>query len=62
MIPATMRLSIAIHCIVGATCDEAMDRACAIDDQGGATGTSTTGSSASSEQRLFGSVDEVAAA
>ena len=60
--PATMRSSIAIHCIVGETRDEAIDRARAVyglrprnqsfDDWYAATG----------EQRLFGAVEEVAAA
>jgi alkanesulfonate monooxygenase SsuD/methylene tetrahydromethanopterin reductase-like flavin-dependent oxidoreductase (luciferase family) len=60
--PATMRFSIAIHCIVGETRDEAMDRARAIYDLRPRELTFDDWFAGSSEQRLFGSVDEVAAA
>jgi alkanesulfonate monooxygenase SsuD/methylene tetrahydromethanopterin reductase-like flavin-dependent oxidoreductase (luciferase family) len=59
--PATMRFSIAIHCIVGATRDEAMDRARAIYDLRPRDRNFDDWFVGSSEQRLFGSVDEVAA-
>jgi alkanesulfonate monooxygenase SsuD/methylene tetrahydromethanopterin reductase-like flavin-dependent oxidoreductase (luciferase family) len=60
--PATMRFSIAIHCIVGETRDEAMDRARAIYDLRPRHQNFDNWFVGSSEQRLFGSVDEVAAA
>lgn len=60
--PATMRFSIAIHCIVGETRDKAMDRARAIYDLRPRDQNFDDWFAGSSEQRLFGSVDEVAAA
>jgi F420-dependent oxidoreductase-like protein len=60
--PATMRFSIAMHGIVGATRDEAMDRARAIYGLRPRDLTFDDWFAGSSEQRLFGSVDEVAAA
>jgi F420-dependent oxidoreductase-like protein len=60
--PATMRFSIAIHGIVGETRDEAMDRARAIYDLRPRDATFDDWLDGASDQRLFGSVDEVAAA
>ena len=60
--PATMRFSIAIHCIVGETRDEAMNRAHAIYDLRRRDLNFDDWFVSTSEQRLFGSVDEVAAA
>lgn len=60
--PATMRSSIAIHCIVGATRDEAMDRARAVYDLRPRDQPFDDWFAATGEQRLFGSVDDVAAA
>jgi alkanesulfonate monooxygenase SsuD/methylene tetrahydromethanopterin reductase-like flavin-dependent oxidoreductase (luciferase family) len=60
--PATMRFSIAIHGIVGETRDEAMDRARAIYGLRARDQSFDDWFAGSSEQRLFGSVDEVAAA
>ena len=60
--PATMRLSIAVHGIVGETRDEAMDRARTIYDLRPRDSTFGDWFAGTSKQRLFGSVDEVAAA
>ena len=57
-----MRFSIAIHCIVGETRDEAMDRARAIYDLRARDQSFDNWFVGAGEQRLFGSVDEVAAA
>jgi F420-dependent oxidoreductase-like protein len=60
--PATMRFSTAIHCIVGETRDEAMDRARAIYGLRPRDQRFDDWFAGSSQQRLFGSVDDVAAA
>lgn len=60
--PATMRFSVAMHGIVGKTRDEAMDRARVIYDLRPRGLSFDDWFAGSSEQRLFGSVDEVAAA
>jgi F420-dependent oxidoreductase-like protein len=61
--PATMRFSIAIHCVVGETRDDAMDRARAIYDLRPREESFDDWSvSFTEETRLLGSVDEVAAA
>jgi F420-dependent oxidoreductase-like protein len=60
--PATMRFSLAVHCLVGETRDEAMDRARAVYDLRPRDQSFDDWFVATSEQRLFGSVDEVAAA
>lgn len=60
--PATMRFSIAVHCVVGETRDEAMERARAIYGLRPREQSFDDWFVSSSEQRLFGSVDEVAAA
>jgi F420-dependent oxidoreductase-like protein len=58
--PATMRFSIAIHCVVGETHADAMDRAHAIYDLWPRDETFEDWFAAFSECRLIGSVDEVA--
>jgi F420-dependent oxidoreductase-like protein len=58
--PATMRFSIAIHCVVGDTRDEAMDRARAIYDRQQQTKNFDDWFIDFTEYRLVGSVDEVA--
>jgi F420-dependent oxidoreductase-like protein len=58
--PATIRFSIAIHCVVGATHDEAMDRARAIYDLRPREETFDDWFVGFSEYRVVGSVDEVA--
>jgi len=60
--PETMRFSIAIHCVVGATHDEAMDRARAIYELRPRDESFDDWFEAFTEYRLVGSVDEVAAA
>jgi F420-dependent oxidoreductase-like protein len=58
--PATMRFSIAIHCVVGETHDEAMDRARAIYDLRPRDETFDDWFASFTEYRLVGTVDEVA--
>jgi F420-dependent oxidoreductase-like protein len=59
---ATMRFSLAIHCVVGATHDEAMDRARAIYDLRPRDEIFNDWFASFTEFRLVGSVEEVAAA
>ena len=58
--PGTMRFSIAVHCVVAENHDEAMDRAHAIYSLRPREKNFDDWFADSSEQRLFGSVDEVA--
>jgi alkanesulfonate monooxygenase SsuD/methylene tetrahydromethanopterin reductase-like flavin-dependent oxidoreductase (luciferase family) len=61
--PATMRFSIAVHCVVGETRDDALDRARSIYDLRPRAESFDDWSGGFTEQtRLLGSVDEVAAA
>jgi F420-dependent oxidoreductase-like protein len=60
--PATMRFSLAVHCIVGATHDEAMDRARAIYDLRPREQGFDDWFATFTENRLLGAVDEVAEA
>jgi F420-dependent oxidoreductase-like protein len=59
--PATMRFSLAIHCVVGATRGEAMDRARAIYDLRPRDQNFDEWFASFTEYRLVGSVEEVAA-
>jgi alkanesulfonate monooxygenase SsuD/methylene tetrahydromethanopterin reductase-like flavin-dependent oxidoreductase (luciferase family) len=60
--PGTMRFSVAIHCVVGASHDEAMDRVRAIYELRPRDQTFDHWFVGFSESRLVGSVDEMAAA
>jgi F420-dependent oxidoreductase-like protein len=58
--PATMRFSLAVHCVVGSTHDEAMDRARAIYDLRARDEGFDDWFTSFTENRLVGAVDEVA--
>ena len=60
--PATMRFSIAVHCVVGETRDEAMDRARTIYNLRPRNANFDEWFASTSEQRVFGDIDDVAAA
>jgi F420-dependent oxidoreductase-like protein len=58
--PATMRFSLAVHCVVGSTHDEAMDRARAIYELRARDESFDDWFTSFTEYRLVGAVDEVA--